>query len=691
MYLVQGFRFNKYNFFILASSSGTTHIDSDDEPLSKKKKRLLNEAKLLTEINEESKNRFSPSSMECGSSDEYFPDGTSSSDSSDNDQANNRDNDQEKEMKSCRWRRSHQENWKKNLNKKRRSLGSAYISRKVQKSPKTPRVVNCQNCQFECSVKFSEDDRNLICSNYWQMSYMRQKDFILSCVETALPKCRRIRTGTGPKKLLSRKYFFKKKDVKLQVCKIFFLKTLHISHGPVDKALKGLNEIGIFGNPDKRGHHVPANKTSEDLVARVKLHIESFPTMESHYCRKSTKREYLDPSLSIAKMYELYVNECSENNEKYVSEITYRRIFGTNYNLAFFKPKKDQCAVCEKHTRNLVTDEEYQQHLRRRDEANYAKRNDKERATVDKAFLSASFDLQSVLRIPSSDVSQMYYAMKLCAYNLTIYSAAPPNDAYCFAWSELNGQRGSCEIGTALLNWIREIPNSVREISLFSDTCGGQNRNQNIAALFLYVSQNFHFDVIQHNFLEKGHSYMEVDSMHSAIERAKKNVAIYTMNDLLNIFKLARSKRLKNKRSGPYKVTELRHGDFFDLKGLSNSLIKNKTKDDDGNQVNWLHIKVMRYEKTKPGRIFFKYNYSDPEYRTLCIFGRGKPIDIPKKLTPLYKGLLPISEKKKASLMKLIASDDIPTEYHDWYKSLPVDKKKKNVVPEPTLSESDSE
>ena len=625
----------------------------------------------------------SSSSIECGSSDEYLPNESSSS--------NDEVCDNKKKRRKYRWEKRDPTNWRKNKTKARRSAGKTYVSKNIQRSPKVPREINCQNCLFKCSIAFSEEDRELICSNYWNMNYMRQKDFILSCVKAAPPKCQRIRTGTGTKKLSSRKYYFRKNNSKLQVCKMFFLKTLHISHGPVDKALKGSNDIGVFDDPDKRGHNVPPNKTPDEVIQRVKKHIEAFPTMESHYCRKTSQRQYLDPSLTISKMYELYVEECSGSNEKYVSEITYRRIFGTNYNLAFFKPKKDQCAVCEKYKNKFISEEEYREHLRRRDEANAAKSHDKVRAATDTTFVSATFDLQSVLRIPSSEISQMYYTMKLCAYNLTIYEAASPNEAYCYAWSELNGQRGSCEIGTALLNWIKQIPNSVKEISLFSDTCGGQNRNQFIAALFLYVVQTTHLEAVQHNFMEKGHSYMEVDAMHSAIERAKKNVSIYTMNDLLNVFKLARSTRQKNKRSRAYSIKELTYTDFYDLKALANTIIKNKTKDNKGEAVHWLKIKVMRYEKSEPGSILFKYNYSEDEFRILRVFGRGRPAEMPKLLTTLYKGLLPISEKKKKSLMKLVSDNNIPQEYHNWYKSLPVDKKKNTNAPEPTLSESDSD
>lgn len=86
---------------------------------------------------------------------------------------------------------------------------------------------------------------------------------------------------------------------------------------------------------------------------------------------------------------------------------------------------------------------------------------------------------------------------------------------------------------------------------------------------------------------------MEVDSMHSAIEKAKKNCEIYTMNDLLNVFKLARSKRVKNKRSAPYSIEELRFSDFLDLKSLASVFLKNRNKHNLGNQVSWLKLKVM--------------------------------------------------------------------------------------------------
>ena len=102
-----------------------------------------------------------------------------------------------------------------------------------------------------------------------------------------------------------------------------------------------------------------------------------------------------------------------------VSLITYRRIFCNNYNLSFFKPKKDQCQLCTAHENAKGSEtpkdaEMYAAHIRRKEDCNTAKIKDKERAAEDANFMSVTFDLQSVLQIPSSDVSQMYYSRKLC-------------------------------------------------------------------------------------------------------------------------------------------------------------------------------------------------------------------------------------------------------------------------------------
>ena len=237
-------------------------------------------------------------------------------------------------------------------------------------------------------------------------------------------------------------------------------------------------------------------------------------------------------------MYRLYKETFdAATDTPAVKESFYRKIFCTEYNLSFFHPKKDQCTICEKY-KTLVGEakeaflEEYNQHIKRKHDAQQSKANDKARSTREDNFMSASFDLQSVLQLPCTAASQMYYSRKLCVYNLCVYNAAPPNNGFCYCWEEVEGGHGSNEIGTCLLEWINSLPHTVTEVTLYSNTCGGQNRNQNIAAMFMYAAQHSTtLKCITHNFLESGHSHMECDSMHAAIEHEKKYVDVFTMLD----------------------------------------------------------------------------------------------------------------------------------------------------------------
>jgi hypothetical protein len=73
---------------------------------------------------------------------------------------------------------------------------------------------------------------------------------------------------------------------------------------------------------------------------------------------------------------------------------------------------------------------------------------DKEKASTNSNFVIVTYDLQSVLQIPSSDVSPMYCSHKLCCYNFTVCEGALPNKAYCYVWTEVHRKRGSNEIGS---------------------------------------------------------------------------------------------------------------------------------------------------------------------------------------------------------------------------------------------------
>ena len=208
----------------------------------------------------------------------------------------------------------------------------------------------------------------------------------------------------------------------------------------------------------------------------------------------------------------------------------------------------------------------------KKDIAQAAKKADKERAQSDPAFVSATFDMQSVLQLPSGAESLLYCKRKLIIHNRTIYEATAPNKGYCYLWPKNAGKRGSVEIGPVLFEYIRGLPESVRHLSLFSDSCTSQNRNQIISATLLHAVQSLTvIEIIDQIFLVPGRTQMECDSMHSSIEHAQKHMKIYTVNDWENVMRGAR-------RHNPYITQDVKYRDFYDLKQLARTTITNTRK-----------------------------------------------------------------------------------------------------------------
>ena len=90
---------------------------------------------------------------------------------------------------------------------------------------------------------------------------------------------------------------------------------------------------------------------------------------------------------------------------------------------------------------------------------------------------------------------------------------------------------------------------SAKEVVFYSDNCAEQNKNHNVAAMYALIVATTGVDVITHQFLEKGHTQNEGDSMHSTIEIVR--APIYTP---LQYYFIARSAKKTGKAYHVYKM-----------------------------------------------------------------------------------------------------------------------------------------
>ena len=124
-------------------------------------------------------------------------------------------------------------------------------------------------------------------------------------------------------------------------------------------------------------------------------------------------------------------------------------------------------------------------------------------------------------------------------------------------------------------------------------------------------------EIIDHKFLESGHTQMECDSMHSAIEFAKKKTEIYIPSQWITIIRMTR-------RKNPYYVVPLQYEDIYDFKEVTKSTLKYSKVDSEGIKVKWMKIKWLRFSKNDAEHVLLKHKFDED-------FKKMREVEVDKK------------------------------------------------------------
>lgn len=545
--------------------------------------------------------------------------------------------------------------------KKARLSGVAHTGAKGQKvSARIVQPKDCSKCRRRCSLVVTEDERVMINTEYWALDTMQKKNqFIANWVEQISKK--ECTTGVvESKREYSRLYFLPVGGNRVAVCKGFFLKTLCIGENKVGVVLKNLPDSKCAIG-DRRGNH-PGRRKPEIDRDIVREHINSFPRVPSHYCRANSTCEYLAPDLTVIIMYSLYKEYCIEHDCVPVKLWMYREIFNTEFNLKFHAPRKDQCDQCFQNSHSTKEQQEelhagYEGHLKRKRDAqefhDQAKKSCREGSIN---FLQ--MDFASVRFCPSVEAKAIFYKHRLSVYNFTIFDLRT-NWAGCYMWHEGVAGRGSTETGSCLYKCLQKYADG-KPLVIMSDTCGGQNRNANVASMLLHCVKSLDIPMIDQCFYEPGHSFMECDSVHARIEKATKKLEVFDPAGWYAGVRMSSNK---------YKVIEMSQEDFVDVKKLKTDMLKNVKIDTGFEGVNWLKISWLRYRKDDDQHIYFKYEKTEP-FRQFKIVRSIRKKSALATLEQVYTSPIALSNNKKVDLRNLCDKGIIPEQYHPFYNSI---------------------
>lgn len=155
--------------------------------------------------------------------------------------------------------------------------------------------------------------------------------------------------------------------------------------------------------------------------------------------------------------------------------------------------------------------------------------------------------------------------MKLAVHNYTVYNL-DTHEAMCYWFDESQCDLVSSTFTSCLVDTIEKILNtSLKPVIIYTDGCTAQNRNSVLSNALLHFSIKYKIDITQ-KFLEKGHTQMECDSVHSVIERKMKKTDHYLPSHLCHLTTEAR------KYPFPYK-NKLLEFSFFSDYSIKNLMI----------------------------------------------------------------------------------------------------------------------
>ena len=187
-------------------------------------------------------------------------------------------------------------------------------------------------------------------------------------------------------------------------------------------------------------------------------------------------------------------------------------------------------------------------------------------------------------------------------------------------------------------------------IIVYSDGCSYQNRCTVLSnTLLLFTKMNN--KTLIHKYLCKRHTQMEVDSIHSAIERTLKNRRIYSPASYIDIIECAKKKEPKY----------LDHTFFRDFRPFDfyNSIRPGRTAGD--------HCVTDICQLIYTDDISYKLAHT-ADYWVILPQRKNKEVDITNISGRMYATQRPIKLSKWDDLqsLKLV----IPKDYHPYYNSL---------------------
>lgn len=444
-------------------------------------------------------------------------------------------------------------------------------------------------------------------------------------------------------------YFIPKRlsKKKIQVCQAMFLRVLNICKDRVRRVAKVCFE-GKIPKELRGGDRI--SKKHTHTKQNIRQFLDGLPAKESHYNRRKSKRVYLDCSLTMRKLFNLYIEQCAPELKTTKFDM-FRNIFINEYNIGFSSPASDCCAQCMrlKYLKNKERDEDANKKIALELTMHKKSANafyESMRSLSENSY-TFCFDLQQVQPLPRTPINDSFYSHQVSLYNFCCVDIKAKSPTF-YIWTEDQAGRGAEEIGSALFHHLNSLTlTDIHTLRLFCDGCGGQNRNSYIIhTLYYWLKFKAPTAVTEIiiTYPVRGHSFLPADRVFGRVEKdLRKHPVLILKSDYETIYKshgVVRS--LDSGEENSWKI--------YNIKALEEKLKKMNGISD---------MKVISLKKATTGNVsvcgfqHFRFRTGTEKYTTL-----SKPqsrgilqSDWKVRVLESQRG---IPEKKKKSLGNLL-------------------------------------
>ncbi|GBP78544.1 hypothetical protein EVAR_61676_1 [Eumeta japonica] len=379
--------------------------------------------------------------------------------------------------------------YKKEIQKTQRLWGQSYTSTSTGRliEAKSNKERDCK-CIKKCTQQFSNIDRQAIMDTVYNGRPKNEQDtYLMSLIERSNIARRRQSDNENKKNRDSSFHYFAMKNTeKIKVCREAF----SILYAVKNKHIFRLTRLITEGKPpeDQRGkHRNRGNSLPNEANVAIDQHIRSFPLKLSHYSNRELY--YLEASLNVKIMFELFSKDYPQYKDV-VKYDYYRTYFKQNFDYRFGRPQVDVCSVCEELESKIkstslndnakrVAVAEKMVHVKRAKKF-YNKQKEILTLCNDKDDVGAiRFDYMQNLPLPKIPVQEMFYLRKLWLYVFCVHDLKT-NEAHFYTYHEGEAKGGPDEVCSLLWMMIQKMDPKIKELHVFSDACGGQNRNNTL-------------------------------------------------------------------------------------------------------------------------------------------------------------------------------------------------------------------